>query len=134
MNRSRVLKLFKSSGWSGLGGLLLFSRLMNALPASGSISAAAWQEPATPQPPAQPAINYRQPVREYKDVRMGDMKVAIEKQLQAEPPPDRRESPGAIEVGAYGYSGRAPREGQQATGQDSILPDVRTEGQGRRSE
>ena len=47
---------------------------------------ATWQEPATPQPPAQRAINYRQPVREYKDVRMGDMKVAVEKQLQAEAP------------------------------------------------
>jgi len=59
---------------------------MNALPASGSRSSAAWQEPATPQPPAQRAINYRQPVREYKDVRMGDMKVAVEQQLQAEAP------------------------------------------------
>ncbi len=69
-----------------LGRLLLFSWLMNALPASGSISAATWQGPATPQPPAQRGINYRQPVREYKDVRMGDMKVAVEKQLQAEAP------------------------------------------------
>jgi len=59
---------------------------MNALPASGSMWPATWQEPATPQPPAQRAINYRQPVREYKDVRMGDMKVAVEKQLQAEAP------------------------------------------------
>jgi hypothetical protein len=47
---------------------------------------ATWQEPATPQPPAQRAINSRQPVQEYKDVRMGDMKVAVEKQLQAEAP------------------------------------------------
>src|SRR5271166_4305240 len=86
MNRTRVLRLFKSSGWPGLGRLLLFSWLMNALPASGSLSSAAWQEPATPQPPAQQAINYRQPVREYKDVRTGDMKVAVEQQLQAEAP------------------------------------------------
>jgi len=59
---------------------------MNALPASGSMWPATWQEPATPQPPAQRAINYRQPVREYKDERRGDMKVAVEKQLQAEAP------------------------------------------------
>jgi hypothetical protein len=86
MDRSKVLQLFKSSAWSGLGRLLLFSWLMNALPASGSILAAAWQELATPQPPAQRAINYRQPVREYKDMRIDDMKVAVEKQLQAEAP------------------------------------------------
>ncbi len=86
MNRARVLQLVKSSAWSGLGRLLLFSWLMNALPASGSMWPATWQEPATPQPPAQRAINYRQPVREYRDVRMGDMKVAVEKQLQAEAP------------------------------------------------
>ena len=86
MNRARVLRIFKSSAWSGLGRLLLFSWLMNALPASGSMWPATWQEPATPQPPAQRAINYRQPVGEYKDVRMGDMKVAVEKQLQAEAP------------------------------------------------
>lgn len=86
MNRARLLQLVKSSGWPGPGGLLLFAWLMNALPASGSLSSAAWQEPATPQPPAQRAINYQQPVREYKDVRMGDMKVAVEKQLQAEAP------------------------------------------------
>ena len=86
MNRARVLQLVKSSAWSGLGRLLLFSWLMNALPASGSMWPATWQEPATPQPPAQRAINYRQPVREYKDERRGDMKVAVEKQLQAEAP------------------------------------------------
>ena len=86
MNRARVLQVVKSSGWLGPGRLLLFAWLMNALPASGSLSSAAWQEPATPQPPAQRTSNYRQPVREYKDVRMGDMKVAVEKQLQAEAP------------------------------------------------
>jgi hypothetical protein len=86
MNRARVLRIFKSSARSGLGRLLLFSWLMNALPASGSMWPATWQEPATPQPPAQRAINYRQPVREYKDERRGDMKVAVEKQLQAEAP------------------------------------------------
>ena len=86
MDRARLLQVVKSSGWPGPGGLLLFAWLMNVLPASGSLSSAAWQEPATPQPPAQQAINYRQPVREYQDVRMGDMKVAVEKQLQAEAP------------------------------------------------
>jgi len=86
MESSRVLRIFKSSAWSELGRLLLFSWLMNAPPANGSMWPATCQEPATPQPPAQRAINYRQPVREYKDVRMGDMKVAVEKQLQAEAP------------------------------------------------
>ena len=86
MESSRVLRIFKSSAWSELGRLLLFSWLMNALPANGSMWPATCQEPATPQPPAQRAINYRQPVREYKDVRMGDMKVAVEKQLQTEAP------------------------------------------------
>jgi hypothetical protein len=86
MNRARVLQLFKSSECAGLGSLLFFSGLINALSAGGSMLAAAWQEAATPQPPAQQAINYRQPVREYKDVRMGDMKVSVERPLQAEAP------------------------------------------------
>ena len=110
MNRARLLQLVKSSGWPGPGGLLLFAWLMNALPASGSLSSAAWQEPATPRPPAQQAINYRQPVREYKDVRMGDMKVAVEKQLQAEAPQIAAKA-GKIEVGAYACSGRASPRG-----------------------
>jgi hypothetical protein len=59
---------------------------MNALPACGLILLAACHETAAQRPPAQGAINFRRPVREYKDVRVGDMKVAVEKQLQAEAP------------------------------------------------
>ncbi len=86
MDRGRVLRLFRSSRWPGTGGLVLFAWLMNAVTASGTPSLAAWQEPAATQPPARHAISYRRPVREYKEVRMGDMKVAVEKQLQAEAP------------------------------------------------
>ena len=86
MDGSRVLRFFTDSGWSVLGGLLLFSGKIDALPAVGSMVAAATQEAASPPPDTQKGTSYRQPPREYKQVRMDDVKVAVEKQLQTEAP------------------------------------------------
>ncbi len=85
MDSSSVLRLCKGLGWSTQGKLLIVGLLFNTFLASRGINAGG-QEAASRNPRFPAVINYRRPVREYKEVRMGSVKVAVEKQLQQDDP------------------------------------------------
>ncbi len=84
MGRSRATRLFNAFAWSAHGMLLLLVLWLDVfLPSSGT---AAGQKAATQEPPAAAVIDFRRPARAYKEIRMGELKVAVEKQLQEEDP------------------------------------------------
>ena len=85
-NSSSLIRIFTCLGLTRFPRLIFLCAFSISLTARDLILAAAWQAIATRQPPAEPTINYRRPVREYRDVRMDDMRVSVEKQLQDEAP------------------------------------------------
>jgi hypothetical protein len=85
-NSSNLIWIFTCLGRTRFPRLILLCALSISLTARDLILAAAWQAIATRQPPAEPTINYRRPVREYRDVRIDDLRVAVGKQLQDEAP------------------------------------------------
>jgi hypothetical protein len=81
-----LIRFFAALNYLQFGKLFLFYALMNALSAGRLIRAADSHEVGKRPSTAQGNTNYRQPVREYRQVQIDDVKVAVEKQLQDECP------------------------------------------------
>ncbi len=86
MRADGILRRLKNFGRTKLGPLILFLGLLGRFLTGGSRATSALQEPAATPRKAPEAVNYRRPAREYRQVRVGDMKVAVERQLQDEDP------------------------------------------------